>query len=248
MRSASAIGKSEARQPARSEARQPDPAADPSAVRPAGLDRRPAAPQGGHSLSRALSLRPDAEFAATARNTDVSWWPSRPERPAAVVVSICAPWPASTRPRSSPAPFVVRMFDTHAVARSLTAGRVRSRPGGQRRGGRSAEDHRTPPAPPREAASDRRSADRVPAYGPPGDGAAPPGRILGPRVRRRAPRIRVDGVPLGSGPRAARPPSRSGGRIAGVVPREMPRLSDPARSWPERRGRRPRTAAVNRCG
>ena len=86
-----------------------------------------------------------------------------------------------------------------------------------RRGGRSAEDHRTPPAPPREAASDRRPAVRVPAYGPPGGGAAPPGRILGPRVRRPAPRIRVDGVPLGSGRRAARPPSRSGGRLAGVV-------------------------------
>ena len=102
--------------------------------------------------------------------------------------------------------------------------RHRSRPGGQRRGGRSAEDHRTPPAPPREAASDRRPAVRVPAYGPPGGGATPPGRILGPRVRRPAPRIRVDGVPLGSGPRAARPPSRSGGRIAGVVPgnRETP--------------------------
>ena len=78
--------------------------------------------------------------------------------------------------------------------------------------------------PPREAASDRRPAVRVPAYGPPGGGAAPPGRILGPRVRRPAPCIRVDGVPLGSGPRAARPPSRSGGRIAGVVPgnRETP--------------------------
>ena len=37
------------------------------------------------------------------------------------------------------------------------------RPGGQRRGGRSAGDHRTPPAPPREAASDRRPAVRVPA-------------------------------------------------------------------------------------
>ena len=61
-----------------------------------------------------------------------------------------------------------------------------------------------------------------------------------PRVRRPAPRIRVDGVPLGSGPRAARPPSQSGGCIAGVVPgnRETPDLSDPARSWPERRGRR----------
>ena len=60
--------------------------------------------------------------------------------------------------------------------------------------------------------------------GPPGGGAAPPGRILGPRVRRPAPRIRVDGVPLGSGPRAALPPSRSGGRLAGVVPgnRETP--------------------------
>ena len=64
-------------------------------------------------------------------------------------------------------------------------------------------DHRTPPAPPREAASDRRPAVRVPAYGPPGGGATPPGRILGPRVRRPAPRIRVDGVPLGSGPRAS---------------------------------------------
>ena len=107
-------------------------------------------------------------------------------------------------------------------------------------GGRSAGDHRTPPAPPREAASDRRPAGRVPAYGPPGGGATPPGRILGPRVRRPAPRIRVDGVPLGSGPRAARPPSRSGGRIAGAVPgnRETPDLSDPARSWPEHRGRR----------
>ena len=95
-------------------------------------------------------------------------------------------------------------------------------------------------APPREAASDRRPAGRVPAYGPPGGGATPPGRILGPRVRRPAPRIRVDGVPLGSGPRAARPPSRSGGRIAGAVPgnRETPDLSDPARSWPEHRGRR----------
>ena len=113
-------------------------------------------------------------------------------------------------------------------------------PADKRRGGRSAEDHRTPPAPPREAASDRRPAVRVPAYGPPGGGATPPGRILGPRVRRPAPRIRVDGVPLGSGPRAARPPSRSGGRIAGAVPgnRETPDLSDPARSWPERRGRR----------
>ena len=118
--------------------------------------------------------------------------------------------------------------------------RHRPRPGGQRRGRRPAEDHRTPPAPPREAASDRRPAVRVPAYGPPGGGAAPPGRILGPRVRRPAPRIRVDGVPLGSGPRAARPPSRSGGRIAGAVPgnRETPDLSDPARSWPEHRGRR----------
>ena len=79
-------------------------------------------------------------------------------------------------------------------------------------------------ATPPEAASDRRPAVRVPAYGPPGGGAAPPGRILGPRVRRPAPRIRVDGVPLGSSPRAARPPSRSGGRIAGVVPgnRETP--------------------------
>ena len=99
--------------------------------------------------------------------------------------------------------------------------RHRSRPGGQRRGGRSAEDHRTPPAPPREAASDRRPAGRVPAYGPPGGGAAPLGRILGPRVRRPAPRFRVDGVPLGSGPRAARPPSRSGGRPAGVLYREI---------------------------
>ena len=118
--------------------------------------------------------------------------------------------------------------------------RHRSRPGGQRRGGRSAADHRTPPAPPREAASDRRPAGRVPAYGPPRGRATPPGRILGPRVRRPALRIRVDGVPLGSGPRAARPPSRSGGRIAGAVPgnRETPDLSDPARSWPEHRGRR----------
>ena len=128
--------------------------------------------------------------------------------------------------------------------------RHRPRPGGQRRGRRPAEDHRTPPAPPREAASDRRPAVRVPAYGPPGGGAAPPGRILGPRVRRPAPRIRVDGVPLGSGPRAARPPSRSGGRIAGAVPgnRETPDLSDPARSWPEHRGRRTVRPATARSG
>ncbi len=89
---------------------------------------------------------------AHPRHRDVRRLPRhRPHRPgpAALVVSICAPWPASTRPRSSPAPFVVRMLDTHAVARSLTDARVRSRPGGQRRGGRSAEDHRTPPAPPR---------------------------------------------------------------------------------------------------
>ena len=61
-----------------------------------------------------------------------------------------------------------------------------------------------------------------------------------PEFGRPAPRIRVDGVPLGSGPRAASPSSRSGGRIAGVVPgnRETPDLSDPARSWPEHRGRR----------
>ena len=150
--------------------------------------------------------REDAEHEAAGRGRGVDLRPLAGEHPASQFAC----------------PLRVRMLDTHAVARSLTDARVRSRPGGQRRGGRSAEDHRTPPAPPREAASDRRPAVRVPAYGPPGGGAAPPGRILGPRVRRRAPRIRVDGVPLGSGPRAARPPSRSGGRIAGVVPREMP--------------------------
>ena len=107
-----------------------------------------------------------------------------------------------------------------AAARQGTTGRRRPRRGRPRRTG----------APPSGFQPD----------GPPGGGATPPGRILGPRVRRPAPRIRVDGVPLGSGPRAARPPSRSGGRIAGAVPgnRETPDLSDPARSWPERRGRR----------
>ena len=91
-----------------------------------------------------------------------------------------------------------------AAARQKTTGRRRPRRGRPRRTG----------APP----------SGFQPYGPPGGGAAPPGRILGPRVRRPAPRIRVDGVPLGSGPRAAHPPSRSGGRIAGVVPgnRETP--------------------------
>ena len=63
-----------------------------------------------------------------------------------------------------------------AAARQRTTGRRRPRRGRPRR--------------------DRRPAVRVPAYGPPGGGATPPGRILGPRVRRPAPRIRVDGVPL----------------------------------------------------
>ena len=89
---------------------------------------------------------------------------------------------------------------------------------------RSAEDHRTSPAPPRAAASDRRPAVRVPAYGPPAGGAAPPGRILGPRVRRPAPRIRVDGVPLEAarGPLALRAGQEDA--LAGVVPghRETP--------------------------
>ena len=103
--------------------------------------------------------------------------------------------------------------------------RHRSRPGGQRRGGRSAADHRTPPAPPREAASDRRPAVRVPAYGPPGGGAAPPGRILGPRVRRPAPRIRVDGVPLGSGLRDG---SRQPGNRGRAPGRGIARIKMPA--------------------
>ena len=90
---------------------------------------------------------------------------------------------------------------------------------------------RTPRAPPREAASDRRPGVRVPAYGSPGGGAAPPGRILGPRVRRPAPRIRVDGVPLGSGPRTARPSEpvrRTPCRCCTGKSRNA-RLSDPAR-------------------
>ena len=105
----------------------------------------------------------------------------------------------------------------------------------------------------------RRTAGAVPPRNVASSRAAPPGRILGPRVRRPAPRIRVDGVPLGSGPRAARPPSRSGGRITSswaikctvgglyrvnhspALP--TPDLSDPARSWPERVADAPSTPA-----
>ena len=68
--------------------------------------------------------------------------------------------------------------------------RHRSRPGGQRRGGRRAEDLPAPAAPPQKPPADRRPALRVRAYGPRGGRSAPPGRILGRRVRRPAPRGR----------------------------------------------------------
>ena len=83
-----------------------------------------------------------------------------------------------------------------AAARQLTTGRRRPRRGRPRRTGAPAAGGRVGPAP------------RRPGFQPTarrGGGATPPGRSLGPRVRRPAPRIRVDGVPLGKRPAGCSP-------------------------------------------
>ena len=127
-------------------------------------------------------------------------------------------------------------------------------PGGQRRRGRSAEDHRTPPAPPREAASDRRPAVRVPAYGPPVAELRHQGGFSVPEF---AGLLRVSASTVyrwaaARGPLALRAGQEDALQVLYLGNRETPDLSDPARSWPDHRGRRavrppilpPRTPAL----